>query len=202
MRTADLPRTCRSTAGMIGLAALLGASCAARVNPTGGPGGTTGAGGSGAGMAGRGDGGAGGGPPGLDGGAPPTDGPGPTEDANCGLQNFMLDRRPAVVVLLQDRSTSMRNTLDGGLTRWATVVNAVKPALTQTQAGISWGFKFFPDGMVCGVPAGVNIEPALNNAAAINAQLDGIQVVQNSTDNRGCGTARRSGPRCGRPRAT
>src|SRR5262245_29465809 len=40
-------------------------------------------------------------------------GSGPTEDANCGLQNFALDRRPAIVLLLQDRSTSMRNTLSG-----------------------------------------------------------------------------------------
>ena len=110
---------------------------------------------------------------------------GPTEDANCGLQNFALDRRPAIVVLLQDRSTSMRNTLSGGATRWATVVDAVKPVLQQTQGGISWGFKLFPDGKVCGVTPGVNIEPALNNAAPITAALDGIKVVANSSDNLG-----------------
>jgi hypothetical protein len=109
---------------------------------------------------------------------------GPTEDANCGLQNFALDRRPAIVVLLQDRSTSMRNSIDS-ITRWALAVNAVKPVLQQTQAGISWGFKLFPDGKACGVTPGVNIEPALNNAGAINAQLDGIKVVQNSSDNLG-----------------
>src|SRR4029078_9652510 len=50
---------------------------------------------------------------------------GPTEDANCGLQNFALDRRPAIVVLLQDRSTPMRNTLSGGATRCANVVAAL-----------------------------------------------------------------------------
>src|SRR4051812_9682280 len=110
---------------------------------------------------------------------------GPTEDANCGLQNFALDRRPAIVVLLQDRSTSMRNTLTGGATRWATVVDAVKPVLQQTQAGISWGFKLFPDGKACGVTAGVNIEPALNNAAPITSALDAIKVVANSSDNLG-----------------
>jgi hypothetical protein len=110
---------------------------------------------------------------------------GPTEDANCGLQNFALDRRPAIVVLLQDRSTSMRNTLSGGATRWATVVDAVKPVLQQTQGGISWGFKLFPDGKVCGVTPGVNIEPVLNNAAPITSALDGIKVVANSSDNLG-----------------
>jgi len=110
---------------------------------------------------------------------------GPTEDANCGLQNYALDRRPAVVVLLQDRSTSMRNTLSSGATRWATLVDAVKPALQQTQAGISWGFKLFPDGKVCGVTPGVAIAPALNNAGPITAALDAIQVTQNSADNLG-----------------
>jgi hypothetical protein len=110
---------------------------------------------------------------------------GPTEDANCGLQNFALDRRPAIVVLLQDRSTSMRNTLSGGATRWATVVDAVKPVLQQTQAGISWGFKLFPDGKVCGVTAGVNIEPALNNAGPITSALDAIKVEANLSDNLG-----------------
>jgi hypothetical protein len=109
---------------------------------------------------------------------------GPTEDANCGLQNFALDRRPAIVVLLQDRSTSMRNTINS-VTRWAMAVNAVKPVLQQTQAGISWGFKLFPDGKACGVTPGVNIEPALNNAGPITTQLDGIKVVQNSSDNLG-----------------
>ena len=110
---------------------------------------------------------------------------GPTEDANCGLQNFSLDRRPAIVVLLQDRSTSMRNTLDGGKTRWATVVDAVKPVLQQTQAGISWGFKLFPDGKICGVTAGVNIAPALNNAGPITSALDAIKVEANLSDNLG-----------------
>src|SRR5690349_4508377 len=81
-----------------------------------------------------------------------------------------------IVVLLQDRSTSMRNTLSGGATRWATVVDAVKPVLQQTQAGISWGFKLFPDGKQCGVTTGVNIAPALNNAGAITTALDGIRV--------------------------
>jgi hypothetical protein len=79
----------------------------------------------------------------------------------------------------------MRNTLDGGLTRWATAVNAVKPVLQQTQGGISWGLKFFPDAMRCGVTAGATIEPAINNAAAINARLDAIRIEANASDNMG-----------------
>ena len=167
------------------IAVLLAAACTANVTaPT-----TSGAAGTTGGTAGVSGGGTGGGTPGIGGFNFPDAGPrseaGPTEDANCGLQNFALDRRPAIVLLLQDRSTSMRNTLDGGVTRWATTVNGVKPVLQQTQAGISWGLKFFPDGKACGVTPGANIEPALNNAAAISAQLDAIKVVQNSTDNLG-----------------
>jgi hypothetical protein len=169
-------------------AALLAASCANVVAPTAsGPG--AGGSGNGSGSAGTTGGGAGGGTTTGLGGFNVSDAgrseAGPTEDANCGLQNYALDRRPAVVVLLQDRSTSMRNTLSSGLTRWATLVQAVEPVLQQTQAGISWGFKFFPDTKICGVNAGVNIEPALNNAAPITARLDSIQVVQNSADNNG-----------------
>jgi hypothetical protein len=170
------------------MAALLTASCSANVvAPYGGRGGAGAM--AGTGVPQGGSGGTGGsGAPGI-GGFNVSDAgrseAGPTEDANCGLQNFALDRRPAIVVLLQDRSTSMRNTLSSGATRWATVVDAVKPVLQQTQAGISWGFKLFPDGKACGVTPGVNIEPALNNAAAITTALDGIKVVANSSDNLG-----------------
>jgi hypothetical protein len=170
------------------MAALLTASCSANVvAPYGGRGGAGAR--AGTGVPQGGSGGTGGsGAPGI-GGFNVSDAgrseAGPTEDANCGLQNFALDRRPAIVVLLQDRSTSMRNTLSSGATRWATVVDAVKPVLQQTQAGISWGFKLFPDGKACGVTPGVNIEPALNNAAAITTALDGIKVVANSSDNLG-----------------
>jgi hypothetical protein len=178
----------RRTALTSAMATLLAASCANVVAPTAsGPG--AGGAGNGSGAAGTNGGGATGGSTTGLGGFNVSDAgrseAGPTEDANCGLQNYALDRRPAVVVLLQDRSTSMRNTLSSGLTRWATLVEAVKPVLQQTQAGISWGFKFFPDSKICGVNAGVNIEPALNNAAPITARLDAIQVVQNSADNNG-----------------
>ena len=171
-------------------AVLVVASCSANVIAPK-PGGHGGSGGIGSGTAGTSAGGSGGSSSTLGiGGINVSDaGPraetGPTEDANCGLQNFALDRRPAIVVLLQDRSTSMRNTLSGGLTRWATLVEAVKPVLQQTQAGISWGFKLFPDTKICGVTTGVNIEPALNNAGPITTALDGIKVVANSSDNLG-----------------
>ena len=114
---------------------------------------------------------------------------GPAEDANCGFQNYGLDRRPAVVVLLQDRSTSMRNTVKNAagdsITRWSIVVDAVRPVLEQTQAGIAWGLKFFPDRSICGVLPGVNIAPLLNNAAPISAAIGQITTNANQADNSG-----------------
>ena len=189
VRGSDDAAARRFAALAVAIAVLLAGACTANVAAPTGSSGRAGAGGP-TGSAGASGGGAGGSAPtgigafnGSDAG-PPSDA-GPTEDANCGLQNFALDRRPAIVLLLQDRSTSMRNTLSGGLTRWATTVNGVKPVLQQTQAGISWGLKFFPDGKACGVTAGANIAPALNNADVITAQLDAIKVVANSADNLG-----------------
>src|SRR6187402_159111 len=102
-------------------AALLLAACTANVAAPGPGSGKAGTGGTLGPITGTG-GTAGGNPVGLGGfnvsdGGPRPEG-GPTEDANCGLQNFALDRRPAIVVLLQDRSTSMRNTINS-VTRWA-----------------------------------------------------------------------------------
>src|SRR6185436_18491629 len=184
-RRAELAGSTRDRVMISAMVALLAAACNASVNaPSGG--GRGGAGGTSGTSGAAGTSGTAGHTTGIgginvsDAGRPD----GPTEDANCGLQNFALDRRPAIVVLLQDRSTSMRNTINS-VTRWALAVNAVKPVLQQTQAGISWGFKLFPDGKECGVTAGVNIEPAVNNAGPITAQLDAIKVVQNSSDNLG-----------------
>ena len=172
------------------LVALLVASCTNLAASTSGPrGGWGGASGAGAGVASGSAGANAGLVTGLGGvGLPDAGVPGdagPTEDANCGLQNHVLARRPAIVVLLQDRSTSMRGKLSGGATRWATVVEGLKPVLRQTETGIHWGLKLFPDGQRCGVTAGVGIEPTLNNATAIAAALDKIQVVANASDNLG-----------------
>ncbi len=176
------------------LVALLAVSCTNLAASTSGPrAGSGGASGAGAAAASGGASGSAGAHvgivTGIGGFSPPDAGApgdaGPTEDANCGLQNHALVRSPAIVVLLQDRSTSMRSTLSGGATRWATVVEGIKPVLQQTQTGIAWGLKLFPDGKKCGVTAGVDIEPLLNNAPPIAAALDGIQVVANSSDDLG-----------------
>lgn len=168
------------------------ASCAKVSGSAPGGGGATGGtglpGSGGHFTSGTGGSGSSGGFPGRDAGVSSNDAE-PGADANCGFQNFDLDRRPAVVVLLQDRSTSMRNNVKdaagNSVSRWSIVVDAVRPVLQQTQAGIAWGLKFFPDKAVCGVQPGVNIEPALNNAGAISTAIAQITTTANQADNLG-----------------
>ena len=100
---------------------------------------------------------------------------GPTEDANCGLVPFVLDRAPAPVLLVQDRSTSMRGTVKIGTgTRWENLRTAVTQVVAQTEANVYWGLKFFPNSLPCQISVGPEIAPKLMNAAPIIAALNAI----------------------------
>lgn len=102
---------------------------------------------------------------------------GPTEDANCGLVPFVLDRTPSPVLLLQDRSTSMKNWVGGGVlvSRWDSVRTAVKNVLQQTEAHVAWGLHFFPNQTRCLVSVDPDVIPGLVNAKSITAKLDAIK---------------------------
>jgi hypothetical protein len=102
---------------------------------------------------------------------------GPTEDANCGLVPFVLDRTPSPVLLLQDRSTSMKNWVGGGVlvSRWDSVRAAVKNVLQRTEANVAWGLHFFPNQTRCLVSPVPEVLPELVNAKSIAAKLDAIK---------------------------
>lgn len=76
------------------------------------------------------------------------------EDSNCGLQYFDVERRPADVLLVLDRSGSMQETPDGddddedaaGATKWDLTVPALRQSILETDAAVSWGLKLFPEG--------------------------------------------------------
>lgn len=105
---------------------------------------------------------------------------GPTEDANCGLVDFVLDRTPAPVILAQDRSYSMSQNVrsPGTGTKWDNVTAAVREVVRQTNASVSWGLKFFPNDKACQVSVGPEIPPSLMNADPIIAALDAIKAVR------------------------
>jgi hypothetical protein len=76
-------------------------------------------------------------------------------DANCGLQTFAVARRPADVLLVLDRSGSMQETPDGdddddddstGPSKWDLTVPALTQVIRETDTGVSWGMKLFPEG--------------------------------------------------------
>lgn len=99
----------------------------------------------------------------------------PTEDDNCGLVPYLLDQRPSPVLLLQDRSTSMRGDVDNAPgTRWENLKTAVSQVVTETQASVAWGMKFFPNEMTCQVSPGAEFAPTFNNAAPIVGALNAI----------------------------
>ncbi|HEY0715021.1 MAG TPA: vWA domain-containing protein [Polyangia bacterium] len=105
----------------------------------------------------------------------------PTENMNCGLRSINLERRPADVRVVLDRSGSMLETVmvnGAAVPKWGEVVSALDTVLMKTQGQVSWGLKMFPMGGQCGVPDGAEVAVSLNNHAmvmsAINATPAGM----------------------------
>lgn len=173
-------RTSSAFSGPATLAALvlaLGSACSSGTVELVGSGGSAQAAG---GAAGSGPSGGGGGP-GVaiqltDGAAPGSPDPSiPTEGANCGLVPFDVSRKPADLLLVLDRSGSMSEHEVTGLngakvTRAQAAKDAVDAIIAQTQSGIAWGLKMFPEGdsAYCVVSADkIDVALALNNHTAI-----------------------------------
>src|SRR5262249_15646370 len=125
----------------------------------------------------RGSGGASGGSGGATGGSSGggtggTRGAGGTRGMNCGVQTFMLQRRPPDVLIVQDKSGSMNNPPStGGASKWSQVTSAIDSAVMSTQSSIFWGLTFFPSDDSCGVNSGVDVNVATNNYSAIHSAL-------------------------------
>jgi hypothetical protein len=101
---------------------------------------------------------------------------GPTEDANCGLVDYKLNRSPSPVMILQDRSSSMRGYPPGGIyvTKWAGVRTAIQAIVAQTEANVAWGLQFFPNETRCMVSEKPEIPTKLINAKPIIDALNAI----------------------------
>ena len=70
--------------------------------------------------------------------------------ANCGLYQFQPTPKNADIMMVLDRSGSMKDVPDGApsgstTTKWQIVVPAMEQIVTATQSSISWGLKTFPE---------------------------------------------------------
>jgi len=68
----------------------------------------------------------------------------------CSNQSFDLQRKPAEILIVLDRSASMNDppggAASGSGSKWSLVVPGVNEVVTATSALVSWGLKVFPEG--------------------------------------------------------
>jgi len=93
----------------------------------------------------------------------------------CGLQKFDVERKPAEILLLLDRSKSMieDTTSDGVTLKWNAVLPALKQVIMDTDAAVSWGLKTFPEGTGSECVAG----SVTNNPVVPIAPMNAANVV-------------------------
>lgn len=99
-------------------------------------------------------------------------------NGECDQVNFQTKRRPTEILLLLDRSASMvEHEIASGVTRWQGVVEAVKAAVSATNASVDWGLKLFPESTdnecePSSVTSAVDVPIAPANADVVNSTID------------------------------
>ena len=100
-------------------------------------------------------------------------------EPECGEHHFDLERKPAELLLVLDRSGSMKDAPDGATnttTKWDLVVPAINQVITETDTTISWGMKAFPEGSgdecdPTGVTSNVDVPMAALNASNVTGAI-------------------------------
>jgi von Willebrand factor type A domain-containing protein len=116
----------------------------------------------------------------------------PSVDAGedkCGEHRFDLERKPAELLLVLDRSGSMKDAPDGAsdsTPKWDLVVPAVNQVIQATDATISWGLKVFPEGdgdecVATGVTSRIDVELTAMNAAKVTGAISMTTPEGNGT---------------------
>jgi von Willebrand factor type A domain len=110
------------------------------------------------------------------------------EDTSCGFKNFDLVRKPAEILLVLDRSASMKDPADGTTTprKWDLVVPAINQVITSTNSVVSWGMKSFPEGEGSECIAGsvtnrVDVPIAAMNAVTVTGAVTATTPEGNGT---------------------
>ncbi|MET0384726.1 MAG: vWA domain-containing protein [Polyangiales bacterium] len=111
---------------------------------------------------------------------PPTDAG--TAAPECGRQKFEVERKPADILLVLDRSGSMQNDVNGDddqgqASKWDLVVPALKQVISATDDKVAWGLMLFPAGDEAGecseesYPKDIAVPIAPMNAGPVNAAI-------------------------------
>jgi len=114
-------------------------------------------------------------------------GVGDVMNGECAHEAFELARQPAEILLVLDRSGSMKEIPDGSaMTKWDVVVPGINEVVTTTDAAVSWGLKVFPEGegQMCvagSVTAAIPVAIAKANAAAVTAEVTATTPAGNGT---------------------
>lgn len=104
----------------------------------------------------------------------------PGEEEDCGRQDFNVARKPADILLVLDRSASMKDDPSGGdgsPSKWEIVVPALQEVISATDSAVAWGLKVFPQGERAGscseesFPSDIAIPIAEKNASTVNSAI-------------------------------
>jgi len=110
-----------------------------------------------------------------------SDGTVATADSHCDSIVATPNKLPPDILIVLDRSGSMNNDItdkpcNGACpapgSKWTQMTAAIKQAVMASETTVKWGLKFFGNDNACGINAGAAVGPALNNSAAITAQID------------------------------
>ena len=118
--------------------------------------------------------------PSVDGAASAVDG-GVYAPATCGVSTTTLFPRPAEVMLVLDRSTTMADALPADETdKWTATVSGIESAVLASHDATAWGLMLFPkatdDSACCQMPANdlspvAEVAPEQQSTSAISAAL-------------------------------
>ena len=118
----------------------------------------------------------------------------------CGAVPKSSAKLPPDILIVLDASGSMNddatNTSCGNMgcgatSKWALMTPAINQVVTDTQAEVNWGLKFFADSGSCGVNNNAAVPVAVNNSAAIGTAIMGRTSANGGVSN-GSSTPTRS----------
>ena len=115
-------------------------------------------------------------------------GGGDVSNGECAHQDFDLQRKPPEILIVLDRSASMKDAPSGssGTSKWDLVVPGVDEVVTQTASSVAWGLKVFPegDGSECvagAVTSAIPVAIAVDNAQAVTDAVTATTPEGNGT---------------------